>query len=72
MQSEWQDIESFKNLTGKPTGKGPVGRPRCRWKERIRMDFKDIVVNMRDGFIRLRIGIIGNLLVNASFNLQVP
>ena len=29
----------FKILTGKPTGKRPLGRPRRRWKENIRMDF---------------------------------
>ena len=29
---------AFKILTGKPTGKGPLGRPRRRWEENIRMD----------------------------------
>ena len=29
-------------LTGKPTGKGPLGRPRSRWEENIRMDLKEI------------------------------
>ena len=30
----------FKMLTGKPTGNRPVGRPRRRWEDNIRMDFK--------------------------------
>ena len=27
----------FKILTGKPTGKRPLGRPRRRWEDNIRM-----------------------------------
>ena len=33
---------AFKILTGKPTGKGPLGRPRRRWEDNIRMDLKEI------------------------------
>ena len=29
---------AFKNLTGKPTGKRPFGRPRRRYEDDIRMD----------------------------------
>ena len=29
---------AFKILTGAPTGKGPLGRPRCRREGSIRMD----------------------------------
>ena len=30
----------FKILTGKPTGKRPLGRARGRWENNIRMDLK--------------------------------
>ena len=30
----------FKILKGKPTGKRPLGRPRHRWKDSIRIDLK--------------------------------
>ena len=53
---------AFKILTGTPTGKGPLGRPRHRWEENTRMDLKEIRVNTRNGLIRLRIGIIGERL----------
>jgi len=33
---------AFKILSDKPTGKRPLGKPRRRWEENIRMDFKDI------------------------------
>jgi hypothetical protein len=39
---------SFKILTGKPTAKRPLGRPRHRWEENIRMDLKEIGINMRN------------------------
>ena len=32
---------AFKILTGKPTGKRPLWRPRRRWKDNIRTDKKD-------------------------------
>jgi hypothetical protein len=31
---------AFKILTGKLTGKRPLGRPRRTWKDNIRMDLK--------------------------------
>ena len=35
----------FKILTGKPTGKRHLGRPRRRLKDNIRMDLEEIGVN---------------------------
>ena len=34
-----------KFLIGKPTAKRPLGRPRCRWEDNIRMDLKEIEVS---------------------------
>ena len=50
---------AFKILTGTPTGKRPLGRPRRRWEDSIRI-----------GLIRLREYC--RALVNAALNLQVP
>ena len=47
---------AFKILTGKHTGKRPLGRPRRRCEDNIRMELRGI------GLIRLRIGIIGEPL----------
>ena len=38
----------FKILTGTATGKRPLGRPRHRWEDNIRMDLKVIGINMRN------------------------
>jgi hypothetical protein len=29
-------------LVGKPEGKRPLGRPRCRWEDNIKMDRREI------------------------------
>ena len=39
---------AFKILTGKPTGKRPLGRPKHRWENSIRMDLKEIGTNTRN------------------------
>jgi len=31
-----------KVLVGKPEGKRPLGRPRCRWKDNIKMDLQEV------------------------------
>ena len=37
-----EDRRAFKTLTGKPKGKRPLGRPRRRWEDNIRLDLKEI------------------------------
>jgi hypothetical protein len=33
---------AYRGLVGKPEGKGPLGRPICRWEDNIKMDPTDI------------------------------
>ena len=47
---------AFKILTDTPTGKGPLGRPRRRWEENIRIDLKKYVSVRRIRLNWLRIG----------------
>ena len=48
----------IKILAGKPTGKRPLGMPRRRWEDNIRMDLKEVAINTRNWVDWLRIGII--------------
>jgi hypothetical protein len=32
---------AYRILVGKPEGKRPLGRPRLRWEDNIRMDLRD-------------------------------
>ena len=40
-----EDKSAYKILTGKPAGNMPLGRPRRRWEDNIRLDFKETGVN---------------------------
>jgi hypothetical protein len=40
---------SFKILTGKLIGNWPLGRPRCKWEDNIRMNIKEIYVSTKNG-----------------------
>ena len=39
---------AFKILTSKLTGKRPLGRPRRRWEDNIRMDLKEVGINTKN------------------------
>ena len=39
---------AFKILTGTTAGKRPLGRPRRRWEDNIRMNLKGIGINTRN------------------------
>jgi len=34
-------------LIGKPAEKRPLGRPRCKWEDNIKMDLKEMGINTR-------------------------
>jgi hypothetical protein len=38
----------YRLLVGKPEGKRPLGRPRCRWIDNIKMGLLDIGLNVVD------------------------
>ena len=35
-------------MLSEPIGKGPLGRPRRRWEDNIRMDLKEIGISTRN------------------------
>jgi hypothetical protein len=49
-------------LVGNPEGKGPLGRPRRRWEDGIKIDLSEIILVVWIGFTWLRIGTVGGLL----------
>jgi hypothetical protein len=52
----------YRVLMGKPEGNRPLGRPRRRWEDGIRMDLKEIGLGVWIGSSWLRIGAGGGLL----------
>ena len=63
---------AFKVLTGKPTGKRPLGRPRRRWEDNIRMDLEEIGINTGNWVDSAQDRKYWRALVNVALNLRVP
>ena len=59
-------------LTGKPTGKRPLGRPRRRWENNIRMDLEEIGINAGKWVDSTQDRDYWRALVNAALNLRIP
>jgi hypothetical protein len=57
-----QERKVYKVLVGKPDVKGPLGRPRRRWEDGIRMDLRETGLGVWTGFDWLRIRTGGALL----------
>ena len=67
-----EGMSAFKILTGKPTGKIPLGRTRHRWENTIRMDLKEIGINTRNWVISSRDKDYWRALANAALKLRFP
>jgi hypothetical protein len=52
----------YRVLVGRPEGKRPLGRPRRKWEDNIKMDLRETGIDGANGFSWLRIGSIGGLL----------
>jgi hypothetical protein len=52
----------YRSLVGKPEGKRPLGKPRCRWIKNITVDVLEMGLGDVDWIGLLRIGAGGELL----------
>jgi hypothetical protein len=62
----------YRLLVGKPEGKKPLGRPRRRWIDNIKMDFLEIGLNVVDWIRLAQDRYRCRALVNSVMNLRVP
>jgi len=67
-----KDRSSFQILTGEHTGMRPLGRPRRRCEDNIRMDLKEIGIDTRNWVDSSQARDYWRALVNAALNLRVP
>jgi hypothetical protein len=59
--------KAYRLLVGKPEGKRPLGRPRRRWVDNIKMDLGDVDwIDLAQDRNRWR------AVVNSVLNLRVP
>ena len=57
---------------GKPEGKGPLGRPRRRWVDNIRMDLQEVGCGLVEWIRLAQDRDRCRMLVSAVMNLRVP
>jgi hypothetical protein len=62
----------YRLLVGKPEGKRPLGRPRRRWMDNIKMDLLQIGSNVVDWIGLVQDRYRWRALVNSVMNLRVP
>jgi len=62
----------YRVLVGKPEGVGPLGRPRHRWKDNIKMDLREVVCEGIDWIDLAQDWDRWQALVNAVKNFRVP
>jgi hypothetical protein len=62
----------YRILVGKPEGKRPLGRPRRRWIDNIKMDLLQIGLSVVDWIDPAQDRYRWRALVNAVMNLRVP
>jgi hypothetical protein len=79
--SKWQVLQDVARmgkrkacrlLVGKPEGKSPLGRPRRRWVDNIRMDLGEVGWSYVDWIGLAKDRNRWRALVNSILNLQVP
>ena len=59
-------------LVGKPEGKGPLGRPRRRWEDNIKMDLQEVDGGWEDWMELAQDRDRWRALVSTVMNLRVP
>ena len=63
---------AFEVLTGKPTGKRSLGRPRLRWEDNVNIDLEEIGINTRNWVDSAQDRDYWRALANSALNLRVP
>ena len=61
-----------KVLVGKPDGKRPLGRPRCRWEDNIKLDLEEVGRCCGDWMELAQDRDSWRALVSRVMNLRVP
>jgi hypothetical protein len=51
---------------------GPLGRPRCRWEDNIKMDIREIVIDLVNWIQLAQDRVQWQAFVSMVMNLQVP
>jgi hypothetical protein len=62
----------YRVLVGRPEGKRPLGRPRCRWEDNIKLDLREIRIDGANCIQLSQDRVQWWAFVNTVMNLWVP
>jgi hypothetical protein len=63
---------AYRVLIGRPEGKRPLGRPRRRWEDNIKMDLGEIEIDGANWIRMAQDRVQWRAFVNTVMNLRVP
>ena len=67
-----QSRNAYRVLVGKPEGNRPLGRPRRRWEDNIRMDLREVGCDPGEWIVLAEDRDLWRVYVKAVMNLRVP
>jgi len=67
-----EEREVYRALVGKPEGRSPLGRRKCRWVDNIRMNFQQVRYGNKDWIGLAQDRDSCRTLVTAVMNLRFP
>jgi hypothetical protein len=62
----------YRILVGRPEGKRPLGRPRCRWEDNIKMALREIGIDGANWIQLAQDRVQWQAFVNTVMNLRIP
>jgi transcription termination factor 2 len=62
----------YRILVGRPEGKRPLGKPRRRWKDNIKMDLREIGIDGANWIQLVQDRVQWRAFLNTVMNLRVP
>jgi hypothetical protein len=62
----------YRLLVGKPEGKRPLGRPKRKWEDNIKLDLREIGIDAVNWIRLAQVRVQWRAFVNTVMNFQVP
>jgi hypothetical protein len=62
----------YRVLVGRPEMKRPLGRPKRRWKDNIKMDLREMCIDAANWILLSQVTVQWRVFVNMVMNLRVP
>jgi hypothetical protein len=63
---------AYRVLVGRPEGKRPLGRPKSRWEDNIKLDLREIEIDGANWIRLAQDRVQWRAFVNTVMNLRVP